>query len=319
MSFNHMMVSKLNTPASDDLHNHPQSADYPWKLDGIPVHQGVYELGTEMRRSFGGFRFHAASRDGNRTVQITYTDGVVKLCYSDVHVYIEGSDYVVGRIGYGKTYALLAKHASDKSSTYMIHSRKIENKKFAERRDQYHMSFVSDVKRATKVALSKLTPYSAKEMAALSILQFREDVSAARGKVRGALMGVVSPIQSTNVLLTELKGLMAQGVRFTTPEFIRAAECIVAAEQQWEAVRDKPLHGYYIYVRMVGDQQWVDVLDGLDMQTRIVDVFQQTSFPVTDLPEDIQGKIAVLSMATIGQYMQGVGRRVSDKAFWLER
>ncbi len=59
MSFNHILVSDLPQPAETDLHNQSQSADFPWKLDGIPVRREVYELGTLLRQSYHGFRFHA--------------------------------------------------------------------------------------------------------------------------------------------------------------------------------------------------------------------------------------------------------------------
>lgn len=314
MSFNHMMVAEMHQPSEHDLHSQSQSADFPWKLDGIPVRREVYDLGTELRRSFKGYRFHAAKRMGNRIAQILYKDGVIKHCYADVQVYIDGSDYVVGRIGYGDSYGMRQKTA------YMVQSRKINNEKFAEHRDQYYMSFVGDIKRAVKVGLTKLTPYSPKEMAGLTYRQFKENIGDVRHNIRESLSGVLSPLQSTNVLLPELKGLIAQGVQFSTPEFQAAAEKVITAEREWEAVRNKPMHGYYVYVRMVGDHQWVDVIDALDMQARnYVDDYPHTSFPVEDLPEDIQGKVSVLSMATIGQYMQGVGRRVSEKAFWIER
>lgn len=317
MSFDHILVSNL-LKHTDDAVNSPEWKDFPWKLDGIPVRRQVYDLGTELRRSFNGYRFHASANgpNCNHVVQVNYSDNVTKRCYADVYVYIEGSDYVVGRIGYGNSYGI---ERADKA-TYMIYSRKIRNEKFSERREQYHMSFVSDIKRATKAALTKLTPYSPKEMAGLTFREFKHDIENVRSNLRGSLGGVLSPLRDNNVLMTELKGLIAQGVQFSTPEFRAAAEKAIAAEREWEAVRHKPMHGCYVYVRMVGDRQWVDVINALDMGARSqVDSYTHTSFPVEDLPEDIQGKVSVLAMAQIDQYMQGVGRRVSEKAFWIER
>ena len=40
---------------------------------------------------------------------------------------------------------------------------------------------------------------------------------------------------------------------------------------------------------------------------------------INDLPDDIKGKLAVLTIATHEQYMEQVGRRVSEKSFWVER
>ena len=315
---NNILVSQLAAPTASDLHNDPACADWPFKLDGIPVRREVYELGNELRRSFAGYRFHA-SRNGrfnNHVKRVQAPDGKFQAFYTDVTVYIEGSDYAVGRIGYGSDYGL---KMADKM-TYMIHSRKIQNEKFADHREQYNMAFVGDLKKAVKMSLTKLTPYSPKEMAGLTYSDFKYGIEEVRSNLRSTIHSLLSPLREASVMLTELKGLMAQGVQFTTPEFTRAAEQILKAEQEYEAVRHKPIHGYYVYVRMVGDHQWVDVIDALDMQARSsVDSYAHTSFPAEDLPEDIQGKIAVLAMAQINQYMQGVGRRVSDKAFWIER
>jgi hypothetical protein len=321
MAIEHVMVSNLSNPTEHDLHNQPQSADFPWKLDGIPVCKEVYDLGTELRLSFAGYRFHATIHTGNRIVRITYKDGVEKHCYSDVAVYIEGSDYVVGRIGYGNNYSVKPQSSNPPPKpTYMIYSRKIQNTKFKEHRDQYNMSFVGDLKRAVKVGLTKLTPYTVREMAELTYQPFKGLISTARSRVFGSLNSTLLPLQSMKVLLSELKGLIAQGVQFSTPEFQAAAEKVLAVDREWESVRNKPMPGRYVRVRMVGEQQWADFIDISDMQFRdSISNYAHTSLPIDELSDDTQGKLAVLSMATVGQYMQGVGQRVSEKAFWVER
>ena len=71
---------------------------------------------------------------------------------------------------------------------------------------------------------------------------------------------------------------------------------------------------------MVGAEQWVDIVDALDMQEYgCIEDCPVTSMPVSHVPEEIQGKVEVLSMAAIDQYMNEVGMRTSEKSFWLER
>lgn len=315
MSVKHVLVSKLKAPTDRDLHNDPQSADWPFKLDGIPVRREVYDLGTELRRSYHGFRFHA-TRGDNSVVQVQSDEGVVKKFYTDVTVYIEGSDYVVGVIGHGKKYGI---KESDKS-VYMIQSRKINNEKFAEHRDQYYMSFVTDHKKAVRLALSKLVPYSPKEMANITISDFKDHIEQVRNTVRSGVHGLISPLSDRNILMREMRNLIAQNTMFVTEEFQRAAAGFIKAEEEWNEVRNKPVHGYYVYVRMVGSEQWVDIVEATDAQKyHDVQDCPVTSMPVSDVPEDIQGKVAVLSMGALGQYMQGVGVRTTEKSFWLER
>ena len=315
MSVKHVLVSKLKAPTDRDLHNDPQSADWPFKLDGIPVRREVYDLGTELRRSYHGFRFHA-TRGDNSVVQVQSDEGVVKKFYTDVTVYIEGSDYVVGVIGHGKKYGI---KEVDKS-VYMINSRKINNEKFGDHRDQYFMSFVADHKKAVRLALSKLVPYSPKEMANITISDFKDHIEQVRNTVRSGVHGLISPLSDRNILMREMRNLIAQNTMFVTEEFQRAAAGFIKAEEEWNEVRNKPVHGYYVYVRMVGSEQWVDIVEATDAQKyHSVEHCPVTSMPVSDVPEDIQGKVAVLSMGALGQYMQGVGVRTTEKSFWLER
>lgn len=316
MSYKHVLTSTLKAPTDRDLHNDPACADWPFKLDGIPVRREVYELGTELRRSYHGFRFHA-TRGDNSVMQVQAdVSETWKKFYTDVTVYIEGSDYVVGVIGFGKKYGI--KEAE--KSVYMINSRKIQNEKFAEHRDQYYMSFVNDHKKAVRLALSKLVPYSPKEMANISIYDFKQHIEGVRADVQRGVSGLISPLSDRNILMREMRNLIAQNTMFVTEEFQKAAAGFIKAEEEWNEVRNKPVHGYYVYVRMVGDEQWVDIVEATDAQKyRSVDHCPVTSTPVSDVPEDIQGKVAVLSMANIGQYMQGVGVRTTEKSFWLER
>ena len=315
MSMKHVLVSTLKAPTDRDLHNDPQSTDWPFKLDGIPVRREVYDLGTELRRSYHGFRFHA-TRGDNSVVQVQSDEGVVKKFYTDVTVYIEGSDYVVGVIGHGKKYGI---KEVDKS-VYMINSRKINNEKFGDHRDQYFMSFVTDHKKAVRLALSKLVPYSPKEMADITLYNFKQHIERVRDNVHSGVTGLISPLSDRNILMREMRNLIAQNTMFVTEEFQKAAAGFIKAEEEWNEVRNKPVHGYYVYIRMVGDEQWVDIVDATDAQKySSVENCPVRSTPVSDVPEDIQGKVAVLAMADIGQYMQGVGVRTTEKSFWLER
>ena len=313
-----VLVNELGGIHDKDLHNKPESQDWPHKIDGIPVRKEVKDFCTELTRSFKGFRFHAgySSPFNNHKVAIHFTDATSKTCYSDVTVYIEGSDYVVGRIGFGKRYGV--KEAE--KAVYMIHSRKIQNDKFADHRDQYNMMFTADLKKAVRIALSKLTPYSPREMAEVSYGAFASNIDSERNKVYRKVSDLLDPLREKDTFTLELENLINQGASFVTEAFRNAAEDYLYAKREWDAKRNKPVPAYYVSVRMVGDEQWVDIVDvaSVQMYKSIVDAPTQ-SLPITDVPDDIQGKLAVLSMADVNQYMAGVGRRATEKSFWVER
>ena len=134
------------------------------------------------------------------------------------------------------------------------------------------------------------------------------------------MSSLISPLSDRNILMREMRNLIAQNTMFVTEEFQKAAAGFIKAEEEWNEVRNKPVHGYYVFVRMVGDEQWVDIVEATDAQKyHSVEHCPVRSMPVSDVPEDIQGKVAVLSMGALGQYMQGVGVRTTEKSFWLER
>ncbi len=316
----HVLVSELKQPSTNDPRYEPHCAGWPFMLDGIPVRREVHELATELRRSYHGFRFHASTTNlirPNKMLSVTNEPGTPSFrFYTDVTVYIEGSDYVVGVIGHGKRYGI----KEVEKPVYMIQSRKIENEKFGSHRDQFNMSFMGDLKKAVRTALSKLVPYSPKEMAGISIGDFRNCIELTRSNVQRNVTSLVGPLSDRNVLMREMRSLIVQNTMFVTEEFQRAAAGFIKAEAEWAEVKNKPIHGYYVYVRMVGDEQWVDIVEATDTQNYgRVDDYPVTSMPVSDVPEDVQGKVAVLSMAALDQHMNGVGMRVSEKSFWLER
>ena len=317
MAYKHILVSDLHTPKSDDLHESEELQGWPHVVDGVPVRRELAELCHTLRKIHSGYRFHAEKRN-HKQVNVQFSDGVVKRLYSDLTVYIEGADYTVGRIGYGKTFGM----EPVEDPVYMIHSRRINNEKYAAHRDQYHMSFAKDLKKATKTALGKLTPYSPKEMALISFPLFQSDLKDVYWEAHTKLNKIVDPLAERSVLLTEVRNLIAMGVSFSTSEFIEAAKQVVQADKDWEAMKVHKFDAYYIYVRLVGGQQWVDVVETPDARVRKdyeIEKLSVTSMPIDDLPDDVKGKLAVLSIATNDQFMEGVGRRVSDKSFWVER
>jgi len=157
-------------------------------------------------------------------------------------------------------------------------------------------------------------------MAYINFHDIKSDIALVRSNSQSKLNRILEPLQDRNVLLAEMRNLLTANVTFSTPQFIQAAEQITQADKDWEEMKRKPFNAYYVYVRMVGSEQWVDIVDATDAQKYSnVEHCPVTSVPVSDVPEDIQGKVAVLSMGQIGQYMQGVGVRTTEKSFWLER
>jgi hypothetical protein len=116
--------------------------------------------------------------------------------------------------------------------------------------------------------------------------------------------------------------LIRLGVQFVTPEFKSAAAEMFKAQAEAEVVKARKIGAYFVQFREYVGVMRVNVLTfdkNFTEELFIGEAHNSTQFPASDLPLDIQEKIAVLSMVEDGTSIPGVGRKVSATSFWLER
>lgn len=323
MSYDHMLVSALNPnmsrdPATGDFvynGNSLTSAAHPYWLDGLPVTKQVLEFATELRKQcpnykFGAVRFTHARYDGMGSGHK----------FTRLAVYVDSCEYVLGHIGYADFYI---SNDTD-TETYMVYSRTIKNKKIHDSRDQHNMLMSVDLKRGVKNAAKSLRIYTMREIAKMSVGDFGSNLRSNRNDTVQEAHKFVSRI-TTNVMMAELRHLIRSGVEFVTPEFKDAAANFMTADEEAQKVKNTKYGGYFVTFTKTGPNK--DVLQasvltyskGLDEYNGDPTPDGETVMPAADLPDDIQAKIAVLSMSADGAFVPGVGMKVSDTSYWIER
>jgi hypothetical protein len=142
--------------------------------------------------------------------------------------------------------------------------------------------------------------------------------TAARGAEQ-----LVSPLRDADVLQREIENLVSQGVKFVTPEFNKFVEEFQEAKQAkiHEAHRSVPV--YLVRVTTWGGVQHAELLSVQNVREHERPVPVATDplvrLPMTDLPEDIVGKLSVLMVLGVGEHLNTVGMRISENYFWIER
>lgn len=142
--------------------------------------------------------------------------------------------------------------------------------------------------------------------------------TAARGAEQ-----LVSPLRDADVLQREIENLVNQGVKFVTPEFNKFVEEFQEAKQAkiHEAHRSVPV--YLVRVTTWGGVQHAELLSVQNVREheRPVPVATEplVRLPMTDIPEDIVGKLSVLMVLGVGEHLNTVGMRISENYFWIER
>jgi hypothetical protein len=286
-------------------------------VDGIPVVGGLFDFCAELRKKYPQVKYHANS-ERNRVIRI----GNTLPAYSDVTVYVDNCEVILGYIGYGTTYGVDLR--SD--NMYVVTSRHISNNKYSEHRDQYHRMFTGDITKAVKTARSALLPFSAKELLSLSVEQYKNTLNNNEHKYDSAQRDLLRPLTYSDDIAAELEHLIRQGVQFTTPKFIAAAAEFTRVHDAVKQAKQRLGNSYFVSLRMVGDVPYADICEvdkvkslTYSMYNNVATPDNMKSLPASDLPEDIQGKIAVLSILNNDQYVESVGYKVSPRMFWLER
>lgn len=321
MSYEHKRVSALNPRMSRDeagnfFHGGGNFADasYPYWIDGLPVVKKLYDFATELRKQCPNYKFGAVSYHHSSNIAL----GTASRAFFRIAVYVDTCEYVLGQIGYGDFYL----SDDTNTSTYMVYSRTIKNKKIHGFRDQHNMLLSVDMARGVKNAAKSLRIYTLREIANLSADDFGTNLRSARNDTVQEAHNFIARI-TTNVMMTELRHLIRSGVGFVTPEFKDAAANFMAADEEAQKVKNTKYGGYFVVFTKTGPNR--DVLQasvltyakGLEEHCDPTPE-SETVMPAADLPDDIQAKIAVLSMSA-GSFVPGVGMSVSDTSYWIER
>jgi hypothetical protein len=282
------------------------------RVDGFPVVPELRVFCEALRLSSPRLKF-LGCRANKAIISSRSPDVAV---YTDLFAYLEGADYVMGRVGYGDRYA-----KSDKAGNqYVIESRRISNDRFNAGSDAYYRVFTKDLKKAVSNAMRYMTPVTPKEMACNSLNNLRAGMENVRQTKNNALRELVSGAADRDVVIRELRHLIKQGVVFNTPEFIKAASSLEQAVAELAEVRARSNDAYFVYIRIVRDVQWADICAVSKVSSRHAlpnDAVFDTK-PVSELSTELQGRIAVLMMMDAGVYVPEVGVRVADKSFWVE-
>jgi len=122
------------------------------------------------------------------------------------------------------------------------------------------------------------------------------------------------------VLLNELVTASNNAYEFRSSKAKELIAQYVEAQEELTAQQNQDKSAYHVRVYEERGEQVAAVTrfnhfnknsDGVADTTNIV--------RLNDLPEDIMGKLAVLSMLESRSYVEGVGMRMSDATYWVTR
>lgn len=286
-----------------------KTAGWLWWLDTIPVPHKVYELGMEVRKAYPFVKFYATTVSSK--CRWDYVGNVSVA--AEVFIAVDTCPYVLAKIGYG------GYRQTEGDNRYMVNARGIENGKYHLDREQHSMRLTTSLKSATRNTLANLLPYTTREVAKQEYNDYYTK-SVHTGSSKASQLPALLSVITHSVILNEIRALKAMGVVFTTPEFCRAAENCDAAAKVANEERNKRVDAVLIH--------FVEHSEGVVAECAGVhNVRKQFPFkldlsetyPLADVPQAYQDKVAVLQTLAPGDHVDGVGMKVEEMLYWIEK
>ena len=248
----------------------------------------------------------------------------VKMRSNKVWVYYPDEPYPMGYIGYGDFRTEVCG-----DDQYMVASRKITNDKYGDYQDQFRMKMSGNMDTAIRNAKRFLRNFSPHEMAGANAKLLRSKANdqpeMLGSKFRKSMRELFDHEVGNRTgafngrMLTELRHLVDSDHGFVDGEFGHQLKQMFEMGDAWRESFHKTVNVYFVRVfEKFGKQtfQVTELDDVRDYKPRISDQFLTYT---DDLPEDIMGKLAVLSMTEDGNYVDDVGMRVDQGMFYVVR
>lgn len=322
MSFNHMKVSRLLAETEKYITNHNNSISTTSEeerahrmrvtrtVDGVPdVSVTLATFCEAISRELRGIKF-AFARRGNKTV---FDGSVAKM--QTLWAYYPGDEYAVGLVGHADF--AVSGTGDDK---YCVYSRKIKNEKFADHRDQYHMAMSDSLDRAVKSAKKSLRRYSVTEVAEMTLGEFQSKLTSVTWKMQSEMSDARKTLFDHPSLDAELRSMVISDYQFNCPLLANAVRDYLAKKDEYAERGNIPAHGWFVVVRDEFGHQVFDVIEAYDIKRAShvgsTQWATKTLLP-NDVPEELSGKLAALSMLTDDNYVEGLGMRVSPTTYWV--
>lgn len=233
-----------------------------------------------------------------------------------VYVYFPSDLYAMGWVGCND-YRI----EGSGTNTLGVYSHTITNDKYSSHNDQHHMLMSTDLKRALKNALSHLRPYTPRELNNCFAYPVVRKVRDVNDENREKVTKAEGAITRHPQLQAELRAMVASGYQFVDADFSSKVTAFLNEFDEY-ALSTPAVHMYFVRAYMLNDQQLFDV-------TFLENAHNTWDYKVSNepaerytsdtLPEHLSGKLSVLMMCELDEYVDGVGIRMNDGVFYVNQ
>jgi len=278
----------------------------PILLEGVPVIKEVKVFAEALLNTYKNYKIGFSSK-----LQHHWEPHGNYSTFYEAWVYVPGERYARGRIGYGEF------RTSQSGCVYMVYNHAIKNHKYRPDRLEYNTFMTTDFSKALKNAYKYLKPYSISDVALMERDAIYDGLRFMLSSKKDEVHSLIRAGLDHDKLLDELRTLVKSGYKFASQQFNDQLVSYFEKKDEYDKLEAKRHKAYYVLVH--GDEtEIVECADVCRYSTQDVKTLSSQRLKTSDVPVDIAGKVAVISMVGDGCYVEGVGAKVSADAFWVE-
>lgn len=286
-------------------------------VDDLPLDHSLAKFCKEVRKANPRLKLGIRNATAHRRLRcnVEARTGVFRpltiLC--EVWLYLPEQPYALMRLGY-KDYAT----TSTGNDTYGVYSRLISNRKYKSGQQQC-MLMSNDMERAVKNAKTVMRPYATQEIVQVHLGAFVSSVKGETDGVNGTVASAAYEVRHDSDLMKELVHMVNSGYEFVSDGLRQKVVAVMDATKAQREHHAKARHAWFVTVTTRQDVQHFDVIEMFDVHKLTPVLRDAQTYTAETLPEEIAGKMAVMSMLEVGGRVPDVGMRATETTFYVER
>lgn len=226
-------------------------------------------------------------------------------------VYYPHEKYARGIISVGKGY-----------KNYAVHSRIIENNRYSPASREHHMQWSKNLNTAVKKAAAALPEFSVAEIATMNSNVYCSNRDEQLMKEKGKRQEAVDKLGVNNVACPAFRSLVAMVEQITDGETKQLVQDTLLYNQNVGELQGSGESPTFVHVGQ--DRSGRQTVTGIPINQvnyrsiRLEDDARPVRFTEgSEEYNELIGKLSVLSVAQLGDYVHGVGMRVDEDEFYV--
>ena len=219
--------------------------------------------------------------------------------------------YVLGKVAWGDPY-----DGGDGSNSY------------SSGRSQFYMRVTDACRKAVKIVKENLTPLTMEELGSISLYSVSQQLSEVLGKsqekadkIADDIFGNTYVPRRAGNLMREIRHLLDIDHNFLDvslqQQFTDYFQLKGEHEELQSEVKDQTVT--FVYVRDRLGRQVYDAMQTSDISHYTRKMLPETIQNYNDdtLPDELRGKLGVITTLDVGQFVDGVGMRTDERLFYV--